>query len=1270
MHRLVRGSLGSTPLAAAFIISLTLLGCGGGSSSDHDGGAGKAGGSAKGGNGGTSSTGKGGASTGGSAAGHGGSGTGGSATGGASTGGDGGASTGGDGGASTGGDGGAAAGNGGSSTGGSATGGSSTGGATAGSGGAGPACVSNEPCTLSGNVKGVCANNACVACAGDSACKTAYDQTYICVAGDCVVGDCQQNADCQGGICNTTSHLCESCTAGTAGDTACTTAYGSGHICVSGKCAQGTCHNNADCGTNGQICNAASQCVACGTDDAACAAAYGSGYICVGGGCVTGTCHNSGECSTGNQACNASHVCANCASDAECAGYPQARICVSGACNPGTCHDNAGCSDGKVCSGNVCVACTTDGQCGAGQVCLTGACTPGNCHDATSCQSTQGVCLNNSCAACTTDGQCVSGYGNNHLCQSGKCVAGNCRAKGDCLPTNQICNAGQLACENCTTDPQCTSEYGTNHICLGGVCVTGNCHMTSTCPAGQLCNQTTHACGGCGTSDTACQTDLGSGYICVGNACVTGDCHAAGDCNDTTKVCKSNSCSACASNSECVTAYGNNHVCVSGACVSGNCQTSADCGGTQVCNTSTHTCEACAGATAQEADMKCLSDTFFGPMHVCLAGQCVAGNCHDTSTECANGQICGAQVAHTCGGCASSDAACRADPTYGNGSICLASGSCVTGDCHDTSTECGTGKLCGISSPHTCGDCGGATSTIADAECTSDGRYGGGTICYQGSCQVGNCHATSQDCTGVNTGLICGSAATNVCGACTSDAQCKADPFYGSTFICNTANGPDRGKCVSASCSNNSNACAANGGDFCCSGTCSAGNCCSNTDCANNAMFGNGYTCTNHTCTKCDGITSNTYYVDPINGNDATATGSGKSSGAANAGCAFQTVTRAMQVIGTVAGAGTKVVIVGSGTPPTGLAAGDTLPITVQPNVTIATTGGAVTITLPAATSQTNPANTSGFVLASAGSGIAGDAAAPLTIDGNGNTSGVAVAVTGGTASLSNLTIQNTRANAISVTGGTLNIGAGVAVKNAGSTTAGIARDDLAISGGVVNINVPSGQATTSFTGASQYGINVTALGSVNVTGVAVTPPNGNGTVVVSGNHGAAGLVIRQTANAASLATNSINGLVAWTNDTDGARLSGGSKIKIRNSVFGANVVDGIRIVQGTSGTNAQTRDVSGIDLGLVGDFGHNYLQTPVGSSGRNQTAGLCVNLGGTATGTLGAAGNMMVYGTGSGMQVDCSATAQTVIQGNCTSGNSLGIQGGTSVTVLLNMCN
>jgi len=417
-------------------------------------------------------------------------------------------------------------------------------------------------------------------------------------------------------------------------------------------------------------------------------------------------------------------------------------------------------------------------------------------------------------------------------------------------------------------------------------------------------------------------------------------------------------------------------------------------------------------------------------------------------------------------------------------------------------------------------------------------------------------------------------------------------------------------------------------------------------------------------------------YVDPVNGNDTAATGSGKVGGVATAACSFRTIARAMQVIGTFAGAGTKVVIVGAGATPRGLAAGETLPIPVQPNVTVTTTGGPITIILPAAANQGAPDVNAGFVLSNAGSGVSGDPAAPLIIDGNTNTSGIAISVTGGSSAVSNVTIRNTRSHGINVSAGTLTIGAGAVVTNAGVT--GQTRNGLNVSGGTVNINAPAGSTPTTFNGNTNYGIEVSALASLSVTGVpafdtmAPNGPTGNGTVVVSQNHGLAGIYIHQTPGAMGLATNNINGLVAWNNDNDGARLAGGSLIKVRNSIFGANVRDGIRIIAGGGG--AAGNAVAGIDLGVGGgtpDYGKNYLQTPTTILGRNQEVGLCVTTG--AGGTLNAAGNFMAYGGGGGMLVNCSTTAQTVTKAaNCNAGagQSMALGGGTSVTVTLSQCN
>jgi hypothetical protein len=892
---------------------------------------------------------------------------------------------------------------------------------------------------------------------------------------------------------------------------------------------------------------------------------------------------------------------------------------------------------------------TSDAVCvtayGTGYICASGGCVTGTCHAGTDCAGGQ-LCSASAhtCAACTTDSGCQNSYGgSNYLCVSGACVAGNCRATADCtgglVCTNMICSA-------CSADGQCP----TNNICVGGACIPGNCHSTTNCGTGQICDLATHGCSACAT-DTQCAAvaNYDAGHYCQTGACVAGQCRTANDCTGG-KICSTGlACVACTTTIECTAALGSNHICTAGACVSGNCTTSSDCtGGGQLCKSSA--CAACA------IDSDCTSDPVYGAQHLCVAGVCTAGSCR-SSADCTGGQICNTTT-HSCGACAS-DTACRADTTYGSTFICLAS-VCVTGDCHDTSADCTAGKICGITTAHTCGSC------ATDANCVADSRYAAGNICYQGSCGPGDCHATSTDCTGTNSGLICGVSTTNTCGPCATDGQCKSDTVF-SADICTTATGNNKGKCVSAACPVNSTACGPNPADFCCNLQCVAGNCCNDTDCVNNASFGIGYACRANSCSQCAPASGNKYYVDPVNGNDQTATGSGLSGTTATPSCSFKTITRAIAVIGNAAPANTKIILTGVAGQtlvlPSPTAAAPPLPITLPPNVILTTTTGPITITL-VTTAAGNPA---GFRLLNAGSGIVGDPSAPLTLDGNGHAAGIGVQVTAGAGSvtLSNVTIQNTGGHAINVTSGTLNIGAGVVVT-------GAARDGLLVSGGVANITVPAGQAQTSFNNNTSHGIETSGLGSVNVTGVVSAPvPSNNGTVIVS-NNTIAGLRINQTVGGAGLQS-AITGLVAWANGNYGARVFGGSKVKIRSSVFGANAVDGI-LVSNSGGTVAGN-DLSAIDLGTVASPGLNYLQTPLGALGTNLTAGLCVGMsGGMGALTLNAAGNFLVSTASTPAQVNCSTTAATVSKAaTCTGHNSIGgmgAAGGTTVMINLNMCN
>jgi len=108
-----------------------------------------------------------------------------------------------------------------------------------------------------------------------------------------------------------------------------------------------------------------------------------------------------------------------------------------------------------------------------------------------------------------------------------------------------------------------------------------------------------------------------------------------------------------------------------------------------------------------------------------------------------------------------------------------------------------------------------------------------------------------------------------------------------------------------------------------------------------------------------------------------------------------------------------------------------------------------------------------------------------LTLDGGNNTSGVGIAVAPGnskTAALTYVTVLNTGGHGITVTNGTLNIGQGVTSQGAGSALK--KRDGLNIMGGVVNINVGSGQAPTSFLSNTQHGIYVTGAAVLNVSAV------------------------------------------------------------------------------------------------------------------------------------------------------------------------------------------
>jgi hypothetical protein len=630
----------------------------------------------------------------------------------------------------------------------------------------------------------------------------------------------------------------------------------------------------------------------------------------------------------------------------------------------------------------------------------------------------------------------------------------------------------------------------------------------------------------------------------------------------------------------------------------------------------------------------------------------VSGTCNNSS-ECPNNRIC-STTSHACVACAN-DTQCKNDAKYGQHTLCLA-GACITGDCHDVSADCADGRICGSTVPHACGDC------TTNAQCAADTRYQTGHICVGNLCLNGDCHDNSSECTGSKVGFVCGATTPHTCGACSSDAQCQSDPNYAAS-ICTTANTPKKGQCVAnptganTLCPANNQACPANAGDFCCGNKCIPGNCCIDTDCDSNPLFGPTYFCRQNTCTRCDLVTGSNYIVDPVNGDDSMATGSGTAGGGtAAAGCAFRTVTKALSAIGSTASAKT-VTILGSttSTPVLLHTTGNPLPVEALPivipaNVTITTQTGPVKLTLGG--------SQSGFSLTGDGAKLAPTSAtASITIDGANRTSGSGITVpagTTGTVTINNVTITNPGDDGIQVSAGTVTIGPGVTVTGAGTTA--LPQNGLSISGGTVNITNTSTSNPTVFSDNSSYGIYVSQTGVLNITG---TNTDSAHSVQVLGSGASRSDLGNVDFEPTAVSTTSVlDGLYSSGSTAgDGLQILAGSNVRVRNSTFRANAGNGIHIAPKAGATDP----LANIDLGANGttQAGHNRLQTAI-TNNANAGAGLCVdiNMDGTGLAALRAAGNVFV-------DHDCATNNPGAIRvvAFCTGATDLGIIKPTGAT-------
>ena len=207
---------------------------------------------------------------------------------------------------------------------------------------------------------------------------------------------------------------------------------------------------------------------------------------------------------------------------------------------------------------------------------------------------------------------------------------------------------------------------------------------------------------------------------------------------------------------------------------------------------------------------------------------------------------------------------------------------------------------------------------------------------------------------------------------------------------------------------------------------------------------------------------------------------------------------------------------------------------------------------------------------------------------------------------------------------------------------------------------VTSGQAPTTFNNNTQHGIYVTGAGVINITGFPVTvpAPNGQGTVVASGN-AFAGLRIFEAPGAAALST--INGFVAWQNAQNGLRLYGGEQgegpeQRLPGERPQRRLRDGVRRDRGGQ------RPVADRSRHDASDPGRNVLQAAVGSM--PDLAGLCVGMSpGRGLLTLSARGNVFAGPT------DCATSTAAVVRSTVCGGFvDLGVVPATGTTVTVDV--
>lgn len=558
--------------------------------------------------------------------------------------------------------------------------------------------------------------------------------------------------------------------------------------------------------------------------------------------------------------------------------------------------------------------------------------------------------------------------------------------------------------------------------------------------------------------------------------------------------------------------------------------------------------------------------------------------------------------------------------------------------------NCPEGKAC-AASPTVAGlcrsgECKPCNDPADDGACTV--AYGGNRLCLFGSCAPGDCR-TSAGC----AGKLC---LGTLCIGCTSSAQCQADPEYGASTICDTTTGQCVGTTCTVTATQPTLGCAGAADHVCCSGTlsngsqgtCQDGNCCQSTDCPDGQKCIKPSNSTNKAtagvCSSCPAAIDNTYFVDPVDGDDGAGTG------ATTAGCAFRTLSHALAMLPSPAALNTTLVVRGQ-TFETPLDASEIYPIAVPSNVSITIQAGSGDI-------RVDPAAKVFFILAGKNIHFGGTATERFLLDGSnapaGERSGIST-TTGADVFVHDVSIR--KFEGLQGTG--LQVVAGATVTTQQEVEISDCGTGIRVAGRTVSNAAALGHLIANYPDPladlglsvhdNEVGLSVTGLGWVSLFG-----GNAFDERIRFVNNATAGIAINQFASP-NLKANSIDGVYVAGDSKSGLSVTFDSRLKLRRSIFAACEIGALVT---TTLSSAIAPDPAGIDFGTGGDFGENTFQD---GTAPNTTSGVCVFSAVNPSAPLHTRGNYW-------NDLDCTmgGAGQLVTddKGACTGGVDVGMNG------------